>query len=346
MNRRTTLASVGIVALAALFLAPAFSQKQEVQEPSRNPALEEAYWRERIQSVGGSGAYKELAQSVEGKTPESEHTSAHAFGAALYEEKGKEGLSVCDAHFNFGCYHEFLGRAIAAEGLAVAASLNEGCFSALTESPLSCQHGIGHGILSYIGYGEKQLRQGLEECEKIPYADPIGGCYGGLFMEYNLQTMLATQARLRPLGVDPLAPCNVLKETYRAACYYWQPQWWAQALKPTLEGSEAFKTMGAWCALSGAYVRECFEGIGNIATPEANFSPVRAKELCEASSTNRTERLYCKSIAANSLFLGGAGMKGDGLSVCKGLETEAYAYCAAYAKNEANILYRASPPLQ
>lgn len=300
----------------------------------------ELHWEERIRAVGPATAYVEFGDAVKEEPPTMQHEGAHAFGGALYEVEGTKGLSICDSNFNFGCYHEFLGRAIATLGLASVGSLNQGCVDALQAQSLSCQHGIGHGILAYLGYDQRALLQGLEQCRDLPHNDPIGGCYGGLFMEYNLQTMLSTEGRIRPLGANPLEPCDSLDKDYRQACYYWQPQWWSHATNPPMTGSQGFAHMGAWCETVGPNVRDCFEGLGNIASPESNFTPSLAKTLCEATSQNTIHQLYCKSIAANSLTLGGGGMKGDGLAVCAGLMGEQKTYCEAYARNESNILDR------
>jgi len=301
-----------------------------------------SFWTERIQNVGGKAAYAELGKSVHDLSPQEQHTAAHVFGAALYNVEGTKGLAVCDSNFNFGCYHEFLGRAIAALGLSSVESLNQACVDALGSGSLSCQHGIGHGILAYLGYSDKDLLKGLAQCKSLPYNDPIGGCYGGLFMEYNLQTMLNTEGRLRPMNSDVQEPCDTLSTEFRTACYYWQPQWWNQSLKNGKESMQAslaaFSKMGEWCIQAGENTRDCFEGIGNITPPEANFEAANAKTLCEAVSKDKRYQLYCKSVAANSLSLGGAGKKADGVAVCSGLSGADMTYCTNYANNTFNIL--------
>lgn len=303
-------------------------------------------WEERIRGVGGERAYAMLAADNEGLSPSLQHEKAHDFGRALYIVEGKPGLSVCDSNFSFGCFHEFLGTAIAAEGLSVAGELNEACFQALSESPLSCQHGIGHGVLAFLGYIESDLEKALSICETLPYADPIGGCYGGVFMEYNMRTMLAEEAVIRPIENDSLLyPCNELGDVYASACYFWQSQWWRNALDwaRSLDARLVYERMGALCREAGKkYERPCFEGIGNNLPPDALFDAARARDLCDAAALTDREQIYCRSMAANSLGVGGSGMKGDAEAVCHDLAGGEYTYCMAYARNQLNI---ASPGL-
>jgi len=337
---------VGLLYQHAYGSSLADARSQSGNEPAQNEQSEQ--WAERIQDVGGKAAYVELSNSISGLSPQLQHVAAHAFGEALYDVEGTKGLAVCDSNYSFGCYHEFLGRAIAALGLSSVNDLNQGCVDALGSGALSCQHGIGHGILAFLGYSDKALLEGLARCKALPYNDPIGGCYGGLFMEYNLETMLNTEGRIRPMTSDPQAPCDTLAQEFRRACYYWQPQWWDQSSK-SMPDSFAnsviiFKKMGEWCMSAGENIRDCFEGIGNITAPNANFEPTQAIKLCEAISDSKTYQLYCKSVAANSLSLGGAGKKGDGVAVCTGLTGNELEYCTNYAKNTFNIVHQGVLP--
>jgi hypothetical protein len=305
--------------------------------------VQEGYWKHRIVRIGPDKAYEELALLIAGSPPERQHIAAHAFGAALYDVEGEQGLSTCDARFSYGCYHEFLGRAIASLGLGVVGRLNQGCIDSLKESPLSCQHGIGHGVLAAIGYDEASLRKALAICEDLPYNDPIGGCYGGVFMEYNMRTMLGDRASLRPLqDGEPLYPCDVLGSEYLPACYFGLPQWWLLTWEQA-HGTEAPGTpsTGALCdkAGSSALVRTCYEGMGTMVALEAGFDPEKAKELCRLSSRDEKRQLYCRSYAATSITLSTPTMDGNGTAVCDGLVGADQAYCLSYATNKANLAF-------
>jgi hypothetical protein len=346
MKKNLVRVGVPLLVCAGLLLLYVLHVFVAAQPPYRvatdtNLKAEEAHWQARIGAIGGKAAYGEFAQSVAALSPELQHQSAHTFGGALYETEGTKGLSVCDIRFSYGCFHEFLGRAISALGLGVVPMLNQGCVDALGTDSLSCQHGIGHGVLAYLGYSNVDLKQALGICHDLPYNDPIGGCYGGVFMEYNLQIMLGKDAQIRQVkNSDMQFPCDSIGPAYQPACLFWQPQWWHQTMRQNTADEDAiFKQMGKYCDQVEApeLIRQCYEGIGNIVPPSANFDGTRAAQLCQYTSSEPLHQLFCKSLAANSLFVGGAGAKGDAQAVCAGLTGAPLSYCSAYARNEANI---------
>lgn len=351
MTRRTFIT----IALCVVLGAGGIAVRQYATETrnslvNRQPSESERLWTERIRAIGGKAAYIALAEEMEGMTPEVQHTSAHAFGAALFAVEDNAGLSVCDARFSYGCFHEFMGNSIASHGLSVVSELNEGCIESLVESPLSCQHGIGHGIFAFLGYDEESLVKSLGECANLPYNDPIGGCYGGVFMEYNMQTMLGRQGHLRPANSkeDLYRPCVNLESEFRASCAFWQPQWWHIAILHAESTKDSFAQLGTYCremADTKELRRECFQGIGNITNPATDFDAERSRELCDATSSDRLERLYCRAYAANSLSRGGAGKIGDGEALCDGLSQKERDFCLAYARNEANLVNVLESPL-
>lgn len=296
------------------------------------------YWKNRIDRQGGADAYEAFAAIVMTQDRHFQHTNAHLFGEALYKAEGVDGLSVCDTRFAYGCFHEFLGQAIAVLGVESIPALNDECFSVLTQSPPSCQHGIGHGTMAAFGYDEDALQRALNECKNLKYNDPIGGCYGGVFMEYNLRTMLGDGATPRSFDENPFAPCDTLESTFIPACMYWQPQWWAQTVVHDLPPIDAYRSMGALCrAFSGPeYDRSCFEGIGNIVADGSGYNAVHVRELCDVAGSSLEERLWCRSIGANHFGID-VGFEAAA-EVCNDLQGDAHRYCISYAKNESNIL--------
>ena len=357
MNRFLGLRQVLIAALCilvAIVFVVVFTHQQPAapsnQVVTGNPLAREQYWALRIEVAGPVQAYTEFAQAVVPLSPNQQHENAHAFGAALYDVEGLSGLATCDAQFNYGCYHEFLGRAIAKEGLGVVNELNDGCVKALKSSALSCQHGIGHGIEAALGYDTKALLEALAVCKDLPFNDPIGGCYGGVFMEYNMQTMLGDEGRTRPImGGNWHYPCDELAADYQAACAFWSPQWWLN-LQHQGKGATTsdFAALGKLCDETGsaALVRDCYEGMGTIVPPEAEFDPVKTADLCTESSHSPLHQLYCKSYAANAISVGGAWQVGNGTKVCDGLTGEYLKYCVAYGKNQANLAQTLPSPAE
>jgi hypothetical protein len=308
--------------------------------PSLESSFDErmAHWEQRIQARGAEEAYEELARGVKDASYEDAHQHAHAFGGALYNVEGTKGLRVCDTRFSFGCFHQFLGNAIEDLGLEHVVELNHGCFDALSTSPLSCQHGIGHGILASLGYSDESLKQALDTCRDLPGTDPIGGCYGGVFMEYNVRTMLGDDAFPRNYMDNPFAPCDSLKDELVPACIYWQPQWWMQALLRGQPMMEQYATMGDYCRTFGkttTLIRACFEGLGNMVAQASRFEPLSARALCDAAGKTPTERLLCRSVGANHF---GIDVSPEAaLRVCEDLPGKEKEYCNAYGRNELNV---------
>jgi hypothetical protein len=269
-----------------------------------------------------------------------QHEQAHLFGGALYSVLGLNGFEICDTKFSYGCYHEFIGRAIVDQDTDVIPKLNKGCI-ALRGGKLACQHGIGHGIVGYIGYAPQDLSEAVKLCNLLPDSDPIGGCYGGLFMEYNLRTMWGADARTREYNpTKPFEPCDSFSRAdERRACIYWQVQWWDQVVAPRDETKTAFKRMGDLCReskrLYGVY-EECFQGIGNITAFDATFDPLKAVELCSEAGVTAQERFWCIALAVN--HIGGTVSAKEAQRACPHVAPQFRAECLRWSTNDFNII--------
>lgn len=331
MSSRRTVLLVVLVIVSLLAIAWTFDSTSS-KESTRSTSSAEARWVERIHTIGGREAYRELSDSIATENPSAQHQQGHVFGGALYSAEGRSGLSVCDAQFNYSCFHEFIGRAIAVEGLSATRELNDVCFSEDVPFPLTCQHGIGHGILASLGYEKKAVDTALEECSRLPHVGSIGGCYGGVFMEFNFRTMLAEDSVRAPLQDDMLFPCNDLRSEYQSACVFWQPAWWY--LTDTRNGhskEDSFTKMGRRCDTFGPSVRRnCYEGIGNITARESNFDARAGATLCDLTSDEDEYRLLCRNFLADSLNVGGSGKKGDAAAVCEDLPDTMRRACMKY----------------
>jgi hypothetical protein len=275
----------------------------------------DAFWKTRIEKVGAVRAYAELADVSEGLNPSESHALAHYFGGALYAVRGISGISVCDDKYIYGCLHEFMGRAIASEGLSELPHIGEVC-----ENILTCFHGIGHGILAFLGYDEESLREALSACESLPAHESFGGCWSGVFMEYDLQSMLVGNASLTPLEVSqaPLSPCDTLPGRFAPACYFWQPHVWKKALSGTLTPRHLAARMGEMCSGAGEEYRlHCAGGVGQALVSIAAYDPARLIALCESATPNSLERLACRASAGRAVA--GSVDHDLGLALCKGL---------------------------
>lgn len=330
--------SAAVFVVLYTFSFTTFNSARDAMHNADSASERSREYTSEIQKLGARDAYLSFAKENNKRPHNKQHEYAHLFGEALYRTEGLSGFSVCDAQFAFGCYHEFIGQAIKENGTGVIASLNEGC-RALRAGYLACQHGIGHGILAHVGYGEETLQEAIALCSALPDGDPIGGCYGGMFMEYNVHTMWGEDAapRVSESG-SPFEPCSALQSDVRTACLYWQVQWWNQ-MDMAPNSLEAFKKMGDLCRTArdkyGVY-RECFEGVGNITSVASDFEVPRARELCGSAGATPQEYLWCISVSAN--HFGQDVSKEAGTRVCENLRGNDYATCIAWAENRFNIV--------
>ena len=333
------IAAVAFVGLILIVIMGLWEHRAVASPPpvDASVATQQAYWLDRVNAVGGDSAYKEFETFVDPMTANKKHAEAHIFGGALYMVEGLSGLPTCDTQFSLGCFHEFLGKAISSLGLSVVTELNKTCFKETGNSPLACQHGIGHGIVADIGYDLSSLKKSIAICKTLSGINRIGGCYGGVYMEYNMQTMLGTDGAPRQAGADLMRPCDELTTPDQPTCYFWQPLWWHTVFdeQGIRDQTVNYQKIGALCTRVPANSRQfCFEGIGNnIPTDIRATTSIEesARKLCVAASSDAKDQLDCLSFLANSLLTGGAGIKGNALLVCRGLTGEQYQYCASAA---------------
>lgn len=305
-----------------------------------------SYWKDRIKAVGGKVAYEEFARSVESLKPEAQHVAAHTFGFALYDVEGVKGLSVCDSRFSYGCSHEFNARAIFTLGTAAIPELAQACRDAFGTLDNFCAHGIGHGILAYVGYSLSDVNKGLDLCKKsFPYSALYSqDCYRGVFMEYSIRPLADSIVR-QPPDQDYLDPCDKISGTYQLSCIIFQPEWWHQLLsKDGLQEPAVYQRMGELCDESSpkALRDECYLGIGRSMIHDIDFeagsdpTPKEGIALCIATSKNVQDQLICRSSAAFFFFLrryqGTFEQRhAQAVAFCTGLNNKDLQYCDQYA---------------
>lgn len=307
------------------------SQTKTVRSGSLKNSLEIRFWSERISKEGEKKAYQEFKKKVKDLGPGEQHSQSHIFGEALYRTKGINGVSICDNSFAFGCYHSFLGTAIYLEGVEVVPILNQKCIENLKDQSLGCQHGIGHGIMADSGYQYHNLTESLKVCDKLPVNDPIGGCIGGVFMEYNFQTLLAQDGRTRVLDHNsPLFPCQNLEDKFRTACYFWQSQWWGNVFSGT--SLDKYQQIGKLCygLVNPNQKQQCYIGSGNALGQFINWKADEAIKLCHEMPSQDGE-IYCRAGAAGA-FSAEPTAKDKTARLCQGFGSEIERNCIRLAK--------------
>jgi len=290
-------------------------------------------WLHEFETIGPRQAYAQFKLSHKNDNPDANHLLMHYFGQLLYETVGVSGIDVCDNDFDYGCFHGFLGHAIPKEGLGIVTKLNQECLKN-PNGRGGCQHGIGHGILVYLGYKESTLSQAISICKALNDKSKLG-CSGGIYMEYNLRTMLDKNSPLRIFDPkNPTAPCDQLPSSDQSFCYYWLPQWWTRTLPGTID--EKFGKMGKMCDNLGdtESKKQCFLGIGQFSQDFANYNIERTISLC-AEAGNLQEQVLCRA-AAGRIFYAADAYRSQKNQLCKGLPESLYDACLNQIEEEIN----------
>jgi len=302
-----------------------------------------SYWQSRISADGAKSAHATFDERVSKLSIADQHFAAHAFGSALYTEMGENGFPFCDQLFEAGCYHAFLARAILEHGLTHVGLLRDVCFKALGNAldTISCEHGIGHGILAYMGYATTSLERALETCATLQSASPVKGCLGGVFMEYDIQVMRDSASPVLFTGENVLGACSSVSNDLKPACFFWLNQWWGNHMKhgSFTESLDNFKKLGSYCERAATSTRlkdACYKGIGYWATPEADFDVTDTARLCEAASTSSHDRVSCWSVAAEALQ--GTLDTENETNLCEGLTGAALDECRERVTSAIGVL--------
>ena len=270
-------------------------------------------WIDTIKRQGPDASYAAFLQEAPTLNIDV-HAQAHAFGEALYEVEGIEGLSTCDPSFEFGCYHSFFGVAVNEEGIETLPNFARVCKDKYQNMSLPCQHGIGHGVAVYTDY---DLEAALKLCDTISDM-PTGGCSSGVFMEYNFHTMQITGSEryLRPHDGDDYKPCATLSQKYQPSCYLEQVQWWENIYEFDYE------KIGQLCANlpgdSEANYFACYHGIGNYVADHHRRVTDDVIETCGLMPDEQSVAL-CHEGASWLIREGGEGME-EASKMCAALE--------------------------
>lgn len=272
-----------ILALALVFLGWLVfgANGSKISYSDSDPALNYDYWKQEFATRDAKDVYEEFTHRNAKAPLERQHLAAHPVGELIYETVGIDGIAVCDSSFGFGCYHGFFSRAIGEGGADRITELDAACVAAYGPLGTGCQHGIGHGILEYVGY--EHVNDALTLCGKTTESVPLLGCASGVFMEYNTPLAGASDGLVptqRPLSeASTYEPCTRVPEKYRASCYYEIGEWVASAA-PGPETIEAICT-----GLSGSDRDNCYLGVGGILGFHAAYDVDAARAMCDAVAT-------------------------------------------------------------
>lgn len=319
------LASIGVFTASKAKLVP--STPEEISYKNFDFTKGREFFKNQINLLGGDAAYQDLKAKLLADYPRDAHYIVHLFGEVLYENTGVPAITVCDNNFAFGCYHGVIVTSLKDKGLDIIPGLNQGCVQKNGSQETGCRHGIGHGLLEYLGHNK--LQQALEICSSLQKVSPLG-CTQGVFMEYNMPGMVkdgSFSLVLRELrNKDQLhQPCESLAEKFQISCYYEQSQWWVGVL------DSDFSKVGTLCQdlKNDNTRRSCYLGVGVHTSQRLNFDINQTISACSQMPTLRGQ-LDCRS---------GAGWV---FKVNPSHRSKAHELCSGLAEPDQNICLRNS----
>ncbi len=270
-----------------------------VTNPSEYNAQEDlAFWVENIQENDATLSYQKFVENNKKAPIGVQHIRAHVIGEVLFETEGITGISICDSNFGFGCFHGLFTVGFASEGRSFVKEADTECVERYGVLGTGCQHGIGHGIVEYVG--RDRLGEALALCEETSQPTPLLGCTSGVFMESNTPfTVFPNVEQLEPYPYSeekPYAACESVSEKYKTSCYYELGGWW----EVVLQGDK--NKMGELCSnIQNKKFRDsCALGLGNIIGPTSGYSVEKSSALCANTPENVTT--LCFAGVAWSLF--------------------------------------------
>lgn len=312
-----------------------FLHPYHFKAPPERISISARHWQERIRAVGAIVAYKEFEKTLIGKKPPYQHSAAHDFGKALYFEVGMNGWNICGTEQTMGCLHEFFSEAMSDRGLVAANELIDACLKSYSDSHTKseCQHSLGHGLLSYLGYDITDFKDALVICNKLSYGDLSGGCRNGVVMEYNERFFLGPIRTLREPHSDySYEPCDLLSGDDRKSCIYLQPNWWWKTSKEK-SMTEIFKQIGKRCESFSLGVKDiqesCFRGAGYAAAWASKITATTSANFCDVVSRSEETNFFCRSQAAFTVALHDSSK--SALLICNGLSSNFKKICNDYA---------------
>lgn len=286
-----------VIVLGGLSALSYFQNGPAVQYNDTDPVRAAAYWDQQIENHGAEAAYAEFKIKNAQSPERGRHLSAHIIGEKIFQTEGVSGIRFCDASFSFGCYHGFFGQVFSRQGVESLTELDSVCIRAFGSLGTGCQHGIGHGILEYVGY--QHIAKALELCEKTTRSAPLLGCVSGVFMEYNMPLVGISDALVpenRPFSEETAdEPCRLINNSYKKSCYFEIGGW----LESSLYNDDA--RVGTTCrTFSEEWRSLCFQGFGAMIPQREGYDVEKSKGVCDVFGGE--DGLYCRAGVAWAMY--------------------------------------------
>jgi len=290
-----------------------------------SPSLNREYWKHTIQKEGPHSAYQHFLEKNAKTSEINQHTATHVIGELFFELEGKEGIQYCDSSFGFGCYHGLFGVALASEGIPAIAEFDKLCLEIYGPLGTGCQHGIGHGVMEFVG-GDR-VSEALTLCEKTTQTTKLLGCTSGVFMEYFTPLAgIGGFERPQPREIDfnnPHAPCDSVDASFQESCYFELGQWYGSRLMGD------YDEQASLCSTISdiAYRNRCYMGVGLISAPLSVYDKETVLATCKAMGLGEGP---CRAGGAWSFF-SNPRTRSEAHSICENADAQKQNICIGLA---------------
>jgi hypothetical protein len=142
----------------------------------------------------------------------------------------------------------------------------------------NCFHGLGHGIMDVTS---SNLFASLEMCDLLTTSWDQQSCYGGVFMENEMDEVNPDHHTVYLKAGQPMYPCTAVADKYKQQCYLMQT---SHALR---SADENFSTVFAECSnIEQTYVDFCYQSLGRDASGNSNSSVGPTVSNCMLGQTD------------------------------------------------------------
>ena len=213
------------------------------------------------------------------------HQLSHAIGrtaADMYknvDDAYAQGDNFCWSGYYHGVMESIVSK-IGAHNLTT--QLPNICAHIKAQKPYSfyhynCVHGLGHGIMDVTG---SDLFASLKLCDTVGNSWENQSCYGGVFMENEMDEVNANHSTKYLKADQPMYPCTAVADQYKQQCYLMQTSHALRAINYN------FSTVFYECAgIESQYVDTCYQSLGRDASGSTNSDVARTKATCMLGAT-------------------------------------------------------------
>lgn len=141
----------------------------------------------------------------------------------------------------------------------------------------NCVHGLGHGIMDV---NNSDLFKSLSECDLLNDTWEQQSCYGGVFMENEMDEVNPDHHTAYFKADQPMYPCTAVADKYKGQCYLMQT---SHALRAA---NEDFSQVFTECSnVETQYVDTCYQSLGRDASGNSSSTVGPTVSSCMLGQT-------------------------------------------------------------